>query len=1264
MTNEEKIKIFQEIYEDEKTLDIIFEPDHIEKTYKVDYVEYGVFKAHIECQRLSSDAKKNTATTEPPLKKPHFFQKDNNIVGGENQAGESLSEKKLSPANDGITPATAPSTPHITPVNACKDDKLNVSDINALIERGNDVSDDELKALKSFIDSVIELLPPPAFSAESEKKVSAILYNVLTHTSFSGFFNGFGIQTFNDLCDTIGIKPNVVLDEHNSDKARQVFSWKINISDYLKILAYTADNFKPRVKNHNDTSTPNFDGSLAYGKEILTPSNEDIQAELAEISHMKIDAKKSLMDTINRLDLRGILASDRRGAGFICPLCGNGSGDSGTGVSPYINANGKLKYHCFKCGFNGSVTDLIASANNLDWNAPRVLAIGKRLLKLAESNIHYQYDLPPIEKKSLEQIPEELDTIAADIAAAQSHLAELPFEDRRGLTLETLQHFGVGYLDNWTHPKSRIGNGYYQPPTRRLIIPTSSSHYLAAMPKRDRDKSSENPKMHAGRKEIFNYADIVPHQTILVLEGEIDAMSIWQSTGGSARVIAIGGAVEKTLDKFLAAKKLSNVEKLEYAFSVLLDNDSTGRTNAEKLVYRLTCAGFPATARFLSDEETKTDANDFLTREGDSALAERINAIISDGEIELEQIREDIEKRPKEEVKPATAQIDSAEPPPMQDIPLDSEAVGSDDKVLNLPLELDMPYNFRIDKKGIWRRSKSPKKGGYSPKFNKLLTSMPLIVSRVFVDVESDQHSYEISRYDVNKDKWIGGIIAPAAEIATAVGTSKLAGYGLPIPQSQARDISDFLIELTGLPSNRNKIPVKYIYSTPGWIDEKCTQFLYPNDNDSSYILRDAGNDYSLKFTKRGSYESWQECICKLFRQESPAFALSFGLVLAAPLIKVLELRNLQMLFWGKTGAGKSAIVKAAMSVYGAPSRLKTTFDGTLKAVDALSIAYNDLPLWVDEFQAADRYFRESSDKFIYTYAEQKTRARCQRNGDLRPTKKFCGTRILTGEQPILTESSNAGAYNRLLQINASVVFDKGIVPADIHTFFDANHGHFGKIWIDYIVSHKAEIEDCYKSELKFFREMTDREQWLDGWANFFAASLTALKFAMPLIGDFTAQDVKNSYMLTVELSKDDIPRKNAAYNWQRALQALQDFIFAHPRDFLIEMPSPNPPASRLGYKDGIFPGNVVHGVILRDTTVAIYPNELRTIIEKELNFPSAKAIIREFVDNNVLDLPERNNPKRPYQKSKKLPSVGAKWVYLFRRGTLIDKSYFGDTDE
>ena len=224
--------------------------------------------------------------------------------------------------------------------------------------------------------------------------------------------------------------------------------------------------------------------------------------------------------------------------------------------------------------------------------------------------------------------------IAADLAEAQMHLHELPESQRRGLSLNTLRHFGCGYLSKWIYPKSRaefvcgsytkelVGTIKTLPtPSRRIIIPTPSmKHYNAVILPADRH-TTDRPKPHAGKKnELFCDADALNQDFFVVVEGEIDAMSIWQVSGGKIPVVAILSCDnwKNTLEprlKDLRGKKII----------LLLDGDAAGRRAAQELRKNLIGRGFVTAARFLYDvmnlklrtelfgNSTKVDANDFLT---------------------------------------------------------------------------------------------------------------------------------------------------------------------------------------------------------------------------------------------------------------------------------------------------------------------------------------------------------------------------------------------------------------------------------------------------------------------------------------------------------------------------------------------------------------------------------------------------------------------------------------------------------------------------
>ena len=386
------------------------------------------------------------------------------------------------------------------------------------------------------------------------------------------------------------------------------------------------------------------------------------EADIEAIKRLSRSTTDDLKDKINTYDPHFLFeeAGDSRNPDkrkIICPICGNGKGDDATPVEVELKGDRWL-YHCFReCGFQGDLLKIIADEERLnlhDFNDMcKALAIGAQL-------IGYPLDstsAPPTKKKKStpkkkrETSASELPLIQIDIADSQNHLNELPDSDRRGLTLETFQHFACGYLDKWSHPKIRLEKGRAFP-TRRIIIPTADkAHYLAALPLSDRNQTDKQYwKMHAGAKtQLFNVSALLSDsELILVVEGEIDAMSIWQASGSNVAVVAtlsVGGYKELLLP-LLDEKKIADKK-----FLLLFDGDDAGKTNAQNLRGELIKRNISAISKFLFDSLTdedkqifgaKVDANQILLERGDQFLNNLVAKIIDDSRVDFSAVEKEI----------------------------------------------------------------------------------------------------------------------------------------------------------------------------------------------------------------------------------------------------------------------------------------------------------------------------------------------------------------------------------------------------------------------------------------------------------------------------------------------------------------------------------------------------------------------------------------------------------------------------------------------
>ena len=193
---------------------------------------------------------------------------------------------------------------------------------------------------------------------------------------------------------------------------------------------------------------------------------------------------------------------------YECIFCGSGTGSNGTGALTIYQDS----FYCFSCRKSGDIFDLIQQAEGISKN--------KVIQYVAKK---YGVDIDNISEK------EENVDYTAFYRECNKHLQDTDYH--RGISLDTLNRFLVGYVAQWQHPKSP-----YSPPTPRLIIPTSRTSYLA----RDTRKSDEIPqnqrnytKSKVGSVHIFNEKTLKNSDIVYLVEGEVDALSIID-VGGNA----------------------------------------------------------------------------------------------------------------------------------------------------------------------------------------------------------------------------------------------------------------------------------------------------------------------------------------------------------------------------------------------------------------------------------------------------------------------------------------------------------------------------------------------------------------------------------------------------------------------------------------------------------------------------------------------------------------------------------------------------------
>lgn len=279
---------------------------------------------------------------------------------------------------------------------------------------------------------------------------------------------------------------------------------------------------------------------------------------------------KDIRTIIDEIHSRGteLLTPDKSNKGYVCPICGSGTGKKGTGIT----TRDGIHFTCFKgCFTNSDIIDIVGIQYNLVDKNSQIKKTAE-LLGIDTEDIFKGTRRPSATAPEIKQqdLTEDYRKWNKDIDKTDYH---------RGISTETLNKYLIGYCENWVNPKSPT-----TPPSRRLIIPTSAISYIARATDTDEDnlRVRKVGTLHLFNEKAFTRDD----EYIFIVEGEIDALSIID-LGYSA--IGIGGTSgAKTL--------LSRLEdnRTDKTLILALDNDNSGIVAQDGLLDGLTNLGIKA----------------------------------------------------------------------------------------------------------------------------------------------------------------------------------------------------------------------------------------------------------------------------------------------------------------------------------------------------------------------------------------------------------------------------------------------------------------------------------------------------------------------------------------------------------------------------------------------------------------------------------------------------------------------------------------------
>ena len=266
---------------------------------------------------------------------------------------------------------------------------------------------------------------------------------------------------------------------------------------------------------------------------------------------------------------------------YICPLCGNGSGKDGDGMSIDPHGDG-TQLKCFKCGFYGDIVDLYQQEHNCDVGAAFTALYDRFGITIdapqgdrtATEPRRYEWptNTPTADAKAVQgaqdapQGAEELPDFTGYYKECKAHItdpAAQAYLSFRGLSNDLAARYWLGY----------------DPASGFLIIPAARSFYLARNTDRAAKMRYKNP---AGVPiELFNKAALYNDaaRPVFIVEGAIDALSIIEA-GGEAVALNSTSNTRKLLEQIRTQRTRSTL-------IICLDNDDAGKKAAAALAQGL-----------------------------------------------------------------------------------------------------------------------------------------------------------------------------------------------------------------------------------------------------------------------------------------------------------------------------------------------------------------------------------------------------------------------------------------------------------------------------------------------------------------------------------------------------------------------------------------------------------------------------------------------------------------------------------------------------
>lgn len=533
---------------------------------------------------------------------------------------------------------------------------------------------------------------------------------------------------------------------------------------------------------------------------------------------------------------------------------------------------------------------------------------------------------------------------------------------------------------------------------------------------------------------------------------------------------------------------------------------------------------------------------------------------------------------------------------------VDLEAENTTEVMPGAPINLRQPEGWIYSEKGISvieERTQQPR----------CVCRTPIILTKRMKN-ELGEEKIEIA---FRRDGIWSTAIFPRTVVFQSKSITCLADLGCTITSENAKQAVAFLQALEA--ENMDSLDLVDSTSHCGW--QSKDRFI-PGVNGSLVLdVSPQMQGLASGYCKNGSFESWKSAMQQ--HRDRPIFRAYLAASFAAPLLKILNVRNFIFYNWADSGKGKTAALKASLSVWGDPNKLLISCDSTKAALERRASFFCDLPFGIDERQSAGDK-QSFLENLTYMLANGIGRARASKEeGGLQNVLAWRTVALMTGEEPLMQNATKGGVSNRTLEVYGGP-FPNELQAVQMHQSCDEHCGWAGPHFVLQLLEQDWEkLRERYQFWLKTVGGFVGATKQAH------AASVAVLSLADELASKWIWEaDPVTAQKSAAEMAKviaeaaqesepDDVN--------DRALQHVRNWIFTNWKCF---QGAENAP---------------IYGWI-EDDCVCIVPSALRSALE-DASF-SVRKSLRAFADAGILhkDSSGKNTIAKRHAKSKILLRV------------------------